>query len=188
MQGTVSLDMLLRDFLLYAILPAWVFFGFVDYLCHRATRIETTTGLKETLLHAVMGMQIGGPVFLGLFFEINPLIFLIMTIVLITHEIVAHYDVKTALPRRRISIWETHAHSFLEVIPFVIFGLVAVLKWPAFLDFLSLRWGNGFAFAAKSRPISGDFILGYLLLMIALGFIPFVEEFIRCLRAERRPA
>jgi hypothetical protein len=186
MQVSISLDALLRDFLLYAILPAWVFFGFVDYLCHKASRIEETTGLRETALHALMGLQIGVPIFLGLFLEINPLIFLIMSVVLVTHEIVAHYDVKLAYPARVISVWEIHAHSFLEVIPFVIFGLVALLRWPAFLDFLSLRWERGFAFAPKARPVDSGFIFGYLLLMIALGFIPFIEEFFRCLR--RRPA
>ncbi len=34
-------------------------------------KIEETAGIKETLFHAVMGVQIGIPIFLGLLFEIN---------------------------------------------------------------------------------------------------------------------
>ncbi|MCP1436612.1 hypothetical protein J3D56_000048 [Erwinia persicina] len=32
--------------LLYFVLPVWLIAGFADYLCHRATNIETTAGLK----------------------------------------------------------------------------------------------------------------------------------------------
>ena len=35
--------------LMYFILPLWLAAGFADWLCHRATHIETTTGAKESL-------------------------------------------------------------------------------------------------------------------------------------------
>ena len=37
--------------LLYFIMPLWFLAGLADWLCHRATDIEHTTGTKETLLH-----------------------------------------------------------------------------------------------------------------------------------------
>jgi hypothetical protein len=37
--------------LMYFILPIWLAAGFADYLCHRASSIDTTSGWKESLLH-----------------------------------------------------------------------------------------------------------------------------------------
>ena len=180
-----SLDVLLQSFLLYGILPAWVVFGFIDYLCHRASKIEENTGLRESLLHSVMGVQIGLPIFLGLFLEVNVLLMLIMLAVLVQHEYVAHLDVKFAYGARPLAIWELHAHSFLEAIPFVIFGLVALLKWPAFMDLVTLRWAGHLSLSPKAVPLSGGFIRGYMVLMLLLGFVPYTEELARCLRARR---
>ena len=38
---------LLTGILLYGVLPLWVAAGFADYLCHRRTRIEATSGIVE---------------------------------------------------------------------------------------------------------------------------------------------
>jgi hypothetical protein len=37
--------------LMYFVLPVWLVAGFADWLCHRATHIESTTGAKESLIH-----------------------------------------------------------------------------------------------------------------------------------------
>ena len=95
---------LVFNVLLYIALPMWVVFGFLDYLCHRAIRIEKTTGIREALLHAAMGTQVGIAIFTGLFLEINVLSLLIMVVVLVLHEVVAHYDVKLACKLRDMSI------------------------------------------------------------------------------------
>lgn len=186
MPDAPSLDALLQGFLLYAVLPAWVFFGFMDYVCHRHSRIEETTGIKESLMHAVMGIQVGLPIALGLFLEINVLIMLITLVVLATHEWVAHVDVKTAYEIRKISIWEIHAHSFLEVIPFGIFGLVVLLKWPDFIKLVTFDWGGSLGLALKAHPIDSGFIVSYAVLMLLGGILPYGEELLRCLRAEAR--
>jgi hypothetical protein len=41
----------LRALLMYFVLPLWLAAGFADYLCHRATHIEETSGWKESVLH-----------------------------------------------------------------------------------------------------------------------------------------
>ncbi|MEO7427667.1 MAG: hypothetical protein ABI036_20960 [Fibrobacteria bacterium] len=58
-----TLETLLRGFLLYIILPAWVFCGFFDYHCHKHTKIEETTGLRETMLHTLMRIRGGLPIY-----------------------------------------------------------------------------------------------------------------------------
>jgi hypothetical protein len=46
-------DLLLRQYLLFFILPLWMLAGLTDYVLHRRTRIEETAGIKESVLHAL---------------------------------------------------------------------------------------------------------------------------------------
>jgi len=156
--------------------------GFVDYMCHRHSKIETTTGLKESFLHATMGVQVGVPIFLGLFFKINALVFMIMFVVLILHEFVAHHDVKLAQNTRHISITEVHAHSFLEVLPFAIVALIICINWSPFVDLITFHWQGNLCLEPKPDPLEKTYIAGYVTLMLLADVIPFFEEFVRCWR------
>jgi hypothetical protein len=178
----IATEVLVRDFLLYVCLPLWVIFGFADYLCHRASSIETTTSVRESLLHAIMGIQVGLAIFLGLFFKINVLMLLLILAVLVFHEVVAHWDVKLARDARRISMAEAHAHSFLEVIPFVIVALVVLLHWPDFLDLITLHWAGSLTLTTRPPPGGAGYIPAYFGLMMALGIVPYAEEMWRCWR------
>ena len=124
---------LLRDALLYFILPLWLVAGFTDYVLHRLTQIEQTAGIKESLLHVLQLSEVGVPVLLGLLFDINSLIILIMLLALMAHEATALYDVSYALPRRYVGVLEQHVHSFMEVLPFLAILLVVILNWDQFL-------------------------------------------------------
>ena len=53
---------LLIQLMLYVFLPLWGIAGFADWCCHRATRIEHTSGLKESLIHSLMGIQMAVPI------------------------------------------------------------------------------------------------------------------------------
>ena len=68
---------LLINVILYGLLPLWGIAGFIDWVCHRATHVERTSGLKESLIHSLMGLQLGIPILLCLIFEVNVLIFFI---------------------------------------------------------------------------------------------------------------
>ena len=179
---SITTDVLLFNMILYLCLPLWLLMGFADYYCHRKSQIEFTTGMKESIYHAVMGIQIGIPVFLGLFFKINVLLLLLMILVLIFHEWVAHHDVKYALHKREISIMETHVHSFLEVLPFVIVGLIVCINWSAFVDLITLNWTNHFSLVVREKPLDFWYVCGYVTLMLIADVVPFAEEFYRCWR------
>ncbi len=56
-----------RRFLMYAILPIWSFAGFLDWLWHKQTSIETTSGVKESIMHLVMMAEAGVPILTGMF-------------------------------------------------------------------------------------------------------------------------
>jgi uncharacterized protein YqgC (DUF456 family) len=175
-------NVLLFNFVLYGCLPLWLVMGCLDYYCHRKSGIEKTSGLKESLYHAVMGIQIGIPVFLGLYFEINTLLFIVMFLVLVFHEWVAHHDVAYAMKTRKISMFETHVHSFLEVIPFVIVALIVLMNWSNFVDFVTFNWAGHCALQFKKHPLDLHYITGYVALMLIADVVPYMEEFWRCFR------
>lgn len=173
--------------ILYGLLPLWVLAGFIDYLCHRATRIHENSGLKESLMHLTMGAQVAVPMWLALTCQINCFILLLCFIVLITHEVVAHYDVVYASTERRISVWETHAHSFLETIPFFLTALVVCRNWEVFIQFVSLDWSGSMSLSLRETPIGTDigdrtFLARYFFLVIFSGLAPYIEELYRCWR------
>ncbi len=175
---------LLVNLLLFVLLPIWGIAGFADWLCHRATRIETNSGLKESLLHSVMGIQIAIPILLCLFFYVNVAILLICIAVWILHELVAHWDVHYASPRRKISIWEMHAHSYLATLPLYMLLLIMVVNWPVTLKLLTLDWAGEFALQripeAHGGPTYAPLYLGF---MGVFCVFPYVEENLRCLHA-----
>src|SRR5207302_892582 len=41
-------------YLMYVLMPAWFVPGIADYLMHRRTRIERTSGLRESAIHSLM--------------------------------------------------------------------------------------------------------------------------------------
>jgi hypothetical protein len=172
-------------FIMYGCLPAWLIFGLADYFCHRASRIERTTGVRESIFHIIMGGQIAIPVFLGLYFEINVLLLLLTFAVLILHEWVAHLDVAYALNTRHITIWETHVHSFLEVLPFVVVGLIVMRKWSAFIDLITLNWAGHMTLVPKTLPLDWHYITGYFALMMLADVAPYMEELWRCWRYQQ---
>ena len=174
--------------ILYVMLPIWSLAALVDWNCHRLTKIEETSGLRESVIHFVMGVQIGAPIFLCMFFEVNITILLLCLFVLITHEIVAHMDIVWASSRRHISHWETHAHTYLSSLPLYLFALVVVREWDVFLDMITRDWTGGMALVLRSEPLSGNnFYLPFLVVgSFIFGLVPYMEEMYRCWSYEKR--
>lgn len=173
---------LLIQIILYVFLPLWGIAGFVDWCCHRATRIEHTSGLKESLVHSLMGLQMALPILLCLLFQVNELILLICILAWLAHEAVAHYDVHYAAPKRHISIWEMHAHNYLATLPLYMLLLIIVINWPVFLRLITLNWQSGFQFDAMPYSHGGDsYLASYLTFMALFCVLPYLEENLRCL-------
>jgi hypothetical protein len=180
-------DGLLVNLILYGLLPLWGIAGFVDWCCHRATSIERTSGLKESLVHSLMGVQLGIPILLCLLFKVNVLILLICMAAWIAHEIVAHWDVSYSAPLRTISIYETHAHNYLATLPLFLLMLVVVLNWETALKLIRFDWAGELYLERVEIPHgSSTYLRRYLAFMAVFCVIPYLEENLRCLRAARR--
>ena len=177
----VETSELLKQFLLFVLLPLWSVAGLADWVCHRLSKIEATSGVRESLLHSLMGIQVGITIIICLFFKINVLILLICFAVWLSHEFIAHLDVKWASPVREITIWEMHAHSYLATLPMYMLITITILSWEQFLQLLSLNWNGHMSFELLHQPHGGSqFIYTYLVLMLFFGVFPYAEELFRC--------
>jgi hypothetical protein len=179
-------DEVLRGMLMYIVLPLWLVAGFADYLCHRATHIEKTSGWKESILHLAQFAEMAVPVLAALFLEITSGVIVVMMVFLVLHEATAIWDVRYASTRREVSPTEQHVHSFLEMLPLTGLLLVIALHWPAF----AALFGKGtpdFSFTLKQAPLPLTYIAAVLTLTALFEVLPYLEELIRGLRfADRR--
>jgi hypothetical protein len=174
---------LLMNLILFGLLPLWGISGLIDWACHRATNIETTSGLKESLIHTLMGIQLGIPILLALFFYVNVSVMLICFIAVVMHAFVAHWDVHYSAPIRKISIWEVHVHNYMATIPLFLFMLLVVINWDMFVNLITFNWAGNMAFERIETPHGGaNYLKVYLIFMGITCVVPYFEENMRCLR------
>jgi hypothetical protein len=174
---------LIANALLYVLFPIWLVAGIADYLCHRRTSIEHTSGRGESALHVLQAIEIGVPLLAGLFFEINALVLAIMIVGVVAHSLTALWDSSYSNSRRYISPLEQHVHSHLEYVPLVALLLVALLHWGQ----LRALFGMGseppaFALAPKEHPIPLPALLTVLVSIIGVHGALLAEEFLRTSR------
>jgi hypothetical protein len=184
---SMGADEVLRGMLMYFVLPLWLAAGFADYLCHRATHIEKTSGWKESVLHLAQFAEMGVPVLAALFLEITSGVILLMMVFLVLHEATTIWDVRYASALREISPTEQHVHSVLEMLPLTGLLLVIALYWPAFAALLGYGTPD-FSFTLKQQPLPLSYIITMLTLTALFEVLPFLEELIRGLRYRERPA
>jgi hypothetical protein len=181
------MDSAVRAYLMYFVVPLWIAAGFGDWLCHRASDIHRTGGSKESFLHLLMLGEMGLPVLLVLFFEVNATVIAFMLAAIVIHEATTWWDVSYAASRRHISPVEQHIHSLLEVLPLTAFSLLVVNHWEDFLslfNFLDEPPFDGLYW--KTNPLPMGYCVGLIVAMLLFGAIPFVEELVRGLRWERQ--
>jgi hypothetical protein len=170
--------------LMYFILPLWLAAGFADWLCHRASHIETTSGAKESVFHLLMLVEMGLPLLAAIFLQVNAGIIAFMIVAFFLHEITALWDVSYAVTVRRISPVEQHVHSFQEMIPLMAILLLISRHWGQF----QALFGFGpetprFDLAWKEEQLPVTYVISIMTVGLLLEVIPFVEEFFRGLRA-----
>lgn len=176
-----------RIVLMYFVLPLWLFAGFADYLCHRASHIATTSGPKESLIHLLMLGEISIAVIAAMSFEINAGIILLMFIVWATHEATALWDVTFAHHRREVTPIEQWVHSYLGVLPLLSLVLVIVLHWTQFLALFGLgSEAPRFEIVWKEPPLPWSYVLPIIAATILFEVLPYFEELFRGLRAWSR--
>ncbi|MBZ9814414.1 diguanylate cyclase [Mesorhizobium sp. CA7] len=170
--------------LMYFILPVWLVAGFADWLCHRATHIESTTGAKESLIHLLMFAEVGIPLLAAMFLEVNALVIAVMIVTFFIHEATAIWDVRYAITARTVSPVEQHVHSFLEMIPLMGLVIVVALHWGQFLALFGAGTEKArFDLTWKEQQLPVIYIAVVMIVIVLFELLPYVEEFFRGLRA-----
>ncbi|MCZ0205688.1 diguanylate cyclase [Streptomyces achromogenes] len=184
--ATVDVGEVTTRFLLYGLLPGWFVPGLADWAMHRRTRIEDTSGTKESLIHSLMMAEVGLPIALTLRYEVNPLLLTVQLGAAAVHEATALWDVRTAEDSdREVKPLEQHIHSFLESLPFG--GLVALMCLHSDQVRSLLRGGRGdpdaWRLLPRRRPLSPGYLAGIGVAIGACVLLPYGEELLRCRRA-----
>ncbi|MFC8435442.1 diguanylate cyclase [Streptomyces sp. NPDC057253] len=185
---TVDVGDATTRYLLYGLLPSWFVPGLADWVMHRRTRIEETSGTKESLIHSLMMAEVGLPIALTLRYEVNPLLLTVQLGGAAVHEATALWDVRTAVESdREVKPLEQHIHSFLESLPF---GALAALMCLHADQVKSLvRGGRGdkdaWRLVPRRRPLSPGYLAGIDAAIGACVLLPYGEELLRCARTAR---
>lgn len=176
-----------RRALLYFVVPLWQAAAIADWYEHRRTRIETTAGARESAIHLLMLGEAGLPSLLGLFLEVNAGVLLTAVGALVAHEITAIWDVAYAEPRRQVTPTEQHIHSLLEVVPLMAVTSLTTLHWDQARALVGVGQERAeYHLRPKRSPLGRQTIVALLALLTACGVIPYLEEFVRCWRADPR--
>jgi hypothetical protein len=175
-----------RNVIVFGIMPCWIVPGFLDYLYHRKSSIEKTSGTHESLIHALQMTSIGIPTLMSLLLEVNASVIATVLAGAAVHEALTIWDIAYAEPLRRPEPNEQHVHSFLEVLPLMALTSLLTLH-PAQTAAL---FGRGSAkpvwrLRRKRPPLKLPYlgaVFGAITLFLA---VPYAEEFVRCYRADR---
>ncbi|WP_418952499.1 diguanylate cyclase [Streptomyces albireticuli] len=185
--GADDVENATRRFLMYGVLPLWFVPAVADWVMHRRTRIEETSGVRESAVHALMMTEAGVPVVAGLVAKINPLVLSLMGGAALAHGATAVWDVTIATHDREVRPIEQHIHSFLEVIPLSAAAFTACLHWDKVRA--GLRGGkessDDWKLVPKDRPLPAAYLASIAAAVGAFVALPYGEEMLRCVRARR---
>jgi len=171
----------LSKFLLYGFIPMWTAAGVLDWMCHKRTDIEHTSGTKEALLHILMNAEAGLPLTLGLLCEINAGVLLAMFAGFALHEATVWWDIDYAEHHREAKPYEQHVHSFLEVMPLMGLSMAACLHPEQFSK------KADFALRLKREFEPPAYWLAVVAMVAGGVVLPYANELWRCLRAQNEP-
>jgi hypothetical protein len=185
LRRTLGIEEAVRGLLLGGVMPLWLGAGLVDWYLHRRTHIEETAGPRESLIHHLMFAETGLPVMLGLFCEVNAGVLATTYAASGLHWATAYWDQSYAEERRRVSPFEQHVHSALEMSPVTAAFLLTALHWDQALALVGRDQARpSFALRLKRHDPLSRSTRGSLLAAVALfGVLPYAEELWRCWRA-----
>lgn len=170
-------------YLMYVLAPLWFVPGIADWVMHRRTRIEQTSGLRESLIHLLMMAEMAVPVTLVLFCEVDAPVLALCAASGLAHEGTAIWDMRAATSNgRELEQTEEHIHSFLELLPFMAISALLCLHW----DQVAGRKGWPGPPRLRARRLPGPYVAALLGGMGGLVALPYAEEALRCARHARK--
>jgi len=179
----MNLENVVQGILLYFVLPIWVVTGAADALCHKIARIERNTGPVESVIHLIMGAEVGAAVLVALCLELTGAVLLFLLAMWVVHEVTSYLDLSYASSRRFVPPWEQRVHDYLAVLPLLALVLVTLLSWGQVLALFGLgSQPLDSGLRLKDHPLSTTYLVGLLSSIFLFNFLPYLLELARCLR------
>lgn len=171
----MNLQKMLESVLLWGFCPLWLAAGAADYLCHRQTDIEHTSGAREACFHGVRFLCLLPAFSAAVLMRVNALVFALMVVAVSSHSLLAYLDVSYTDGRRYISPVEQQVHGFMDLLPLIATALFGVLHWP------EIRAG----ITSPALALQPSLDVGHVLLVASfavLAGVPILEELLRTRR------
>lgn len=185
-QSRHAADEATRRYLMYIIMPVWSVVGFLDWVWHRQTKIETTSGTKESAMHLLMMAEAGVPILTGLCLEMNAGALALMAAGWLVHDLTVAWDVSFTASRRTIYPREQHTHGYMQTIPFDIVAMMACLHPEQSLALVGMGPEKAdFKLRLRKAPIPLKEFAAVVACMALVSGLPHMEELWRCYRAQR---
>lgn len=171
MSTDTTLRTLLEGLLLWGLYPLWLLAGAGDYLCHRYTDIEHTSGNAESRYHLLEFLVLLLAFAAAVLLDMNAVVFGLMVILMLVHSVLAHLDVSYTDGRRYIPPIEQQIHGFMEVLPLVAVAIFGILHWR------EISAGLTPPILSLAPITSGKLLL--LASFAVLAGVPILEELVR---------
>lgn len=158
----------------------WIAAGFLDWICHRHSHIETTAGIRESLFHLLQLLLVAAGFTVAIFLPLSLLVIFLLCTLWSAHQFLTWFELKFVAGKRNISPLEQMIHSFMEILPLTsILFLAALLANPTF------QLGTGKSFAQRwDQNLRFSIVASTGILIFII--IPFLEEFFRCFSTHRK--
>jgi hypothetical protein len=170
--------------LMAAVIPVWIAMGLADWWCHRRTRIEHTSGLRENLFHWALLAESGVALVAAALLQATAGMLLLVAAAFLVHEATTYVELRYVVPRREVRPGEQMVHSFMEILPLVLLALLSIAGWEQLRALFGAAPAD-FALRPKDEPWPAGYLLAAAAGVLLLNVLPMAEEGLRCLRARR---
>ena len=167
--------------LMAGMIPLWILAGLADWWCHRRTAIERTSGWRENAFHWLLLAEGGVALLATALLEIDAAVLLLVLAAFLAHEVTTYIELRYTVPRREVRPIEQMVHSFMEILPLAVLGLLAVIAWEQVLALFGAGVPD-FALRPKKKPWPAGYLLGAGAAVLLLNVLPMAEEGVRCWR------
>jgi hypothetical protein len=168
--------------LMFAVIPLWLAAGFLDWNCHRRTRIESTSGLPENIFHWLLLAEGGLALLAVALLEVDAGVMLLVFAAFLAHEASTYLELRYTVPLRVVGPFEQMVHSFMEVLPLVILALLALMRWDQLMALVD-KGIPDLSLRAKLDPWPAEYLLVAAFAVVIFNVLPLAEETVRCVRA-----
>jgi hypothetical protein len=177
----------------YVVFPIWLLAGVLDYWLHQRTDIASTAGPRESRLHLAQTLQVGIPVLMVLFLELNLLALALLVAAAVAHTITAYWDVHYASQRRTILPLEQVVHAFMFTLPLFVTAVLVIMHWPVVhtATGLSATGAGEWTLRLRTQPWDADVVVTVLVASFVFGVLPTLAEYWQVThanKAHRSPA